>query len=54
MYSAVKVSDTGSDSLPDLDLVPPHNTKKKKVRLKRKERKPRLQAAGRTGEVRHL
>jgi len=45
------VSDTGSDSLPDLDLVPPHNTKKKKVRLKRKERKPRLQPAGRTGET---
>lgn len=40
-FHLLQMSDSLSDSLPDLDLVVPNNTKKKKVRLKRKERKSR-------------
>jgi len=40
-FHLLQMSDSMSDSLPDLDLVVPNNTKKKKVRLKRKERKSR-------------
>jgi len=40
-FHLLQMSDSMSDSLPDLDLVVPSNSKKKKVRLKRKERKSR-------------
>jgi len=40
-FNLLKMTDSGSESVPDLDLVIPVNTnkQKKKVRLKRKERK---------------
>ena len=34
-FHLLQMSDSMSDSLPDLDLVVPSNSKKKKVRLKR-------------------
>lgn len=40
-FHLLQMSESASDSVPDLDLVIPNNAKKKKVRLKRKERKGR-------------
>lgn len=46
-FHLLQISDSASDSLPDLDLVSPNtNFKKKKVRLKRRDRN---QSSGRPG-----